>query len=430
MKKKIRRFIAMIAAFCIAFTGMPLMAGSLDAHAASKFTIKTAKAVSSSSVKLTWKKYKKSNTYKVYRDGELVGTLTKTTFTDEGLQASTEYSYKVKALKKYTKKQKQWFNKKTGKWQTKKPAKKYRGRSKNVKVVKYKNLGTSKVKYVTTKAAEILYDDTDKDQDTSGSYVKMYALTGIKYRLNYSESPGREDWPDVVYTASLQYNHNGFLKKYASNADPEKAGRNSAGIESYAYNGSHVREMLKTGTWGEYTVYAYENGKLKSSKTTYINSEEDEKITTVYKINSLGRVEVKENTHELFEGRMSDYFEDHYEYTKEGYYLKMKGDTTDEYVYDSHGNPVEYHFITTTSPSGGIITPRVNIYKNIYTDGRLSKVSCKDYAGFKTEVELSYKEISIPEKYYKEFIAQQHDILFRYVHKNDVAWALPLGLAG
>ena len=135
MKRNVRRFIAIIAAFCIAFTGLPLMTGSLDSHAASKFTIKTAEAVSSSSVKLTWKKYKKSNAYEVYRDGELVGTLSKTTFTDEGLEASTEYVYKVKALKKYTKKQKQYFNKKTGEWQTKKPAKKYRGKSKTVKIV-------------------------------------------------------------------------------------------------------------------------------------------------------------------------------------------------------------------------------------------------------------------------------------------------------
>ena len=430
MKRKIRRFIAIVAAFCIAFTGMPLMTGSLDAHAASKFTIKTAEAVSPSAVKLTWKKYKKSNAYEVYRDGELVGTLTKTTFTDEGLQASTEYVYKVKALKKYTQKQKQYFNKKTGEWQKKKPAKKYRGKSKTVKIVKYKTLGTSKPKVVETKAAEILYDDTDKDQDAGGTYVKVYALTGLRHRTIWSECQGRKNQPDDVYTASLQYNNNGFLKKYASNADSEKFGQNVAGTESYAYNGSHVREMLKTGTWGEYTVYDYENGKLKSSKTTYINSEEDEKLTTVYKINSLGRVEVKENTFEMFEGRMSNHYEDRYEYTKEGYYLKMSDDSTVDYVYDSHGNPVEYHYITSTAPGGGVVTPRVNIYKNIYTDGRLTKISCKDYAGVGTEIELDYKEISIPEKYYKDFIVQQHDIIFRYAHKNETAWELPLGLVG
>ena len=53
MKRRFRQVIAILAAFCIAFSGMPLMAGSLDAHAASKFTIKSAKAVSSSAVKLT-----------------------------------------------------------------------------------------------------------------------------------------------------------------------------------------------------------------------------------------------------------------------------------------------------------------------------------------------------------------------------------------
>ena len=108
----------------------------------------------------------------------------------------------------------------------------------------------------------------------------------------------------------------------------------------------------------------------------------------------------------------------------------MKGASTDEYVYDSHGNPVEYHYVTSTSPGGGVITPRVDIYKNIYTDGRLTKISCKDYAGVGTEIELDYKEISIPEKYYKDFIVQQHDIIFRYAHRNAVAWELPLGLVG
>lgn len=432
MKRKVRQFIAILAAFCIAFTGMPLMAGSLDAHAASKFAIKSAKAVSSSAVKLTWKKYKKSNTYEIYRDGELVDRITKTSYTDEGLDASTEYAYKVKALKKYTKKQKQYFNKKTGEWQTKKPAKKYRGKSKTVKLTKYKTLGTSKAKYVTTDAPEIPYDDTDRDQDVGGTYVKVYAVTGFKDTIDYSESEGREDWPDDVVTASLQYNNNGFLKLYSSDADSEKAHHETAGTESFAYNGSHVREMLKAGKgiWGAYTVYAYENGKLKSSKTIYTSSEEDEKLATVYKINSLGRVESTENTHSMFEGRMSDDYEQHYEYTKEGYFLRYKGDTLEHFVYDSHGNPVEHHYITTTSPDGGIITPRVDNFKNIYTDGRLTKISCKNYAGIKRDVELNYKEISIPEKYYKEFVAQQHDIIFRYIHQPLASWELPLGLAG
>ena len=40
--------------------------------------------------------------------------------------------------------------------------------------------------------------------------------------------------------------------------------------------------------------------------------------------------------------------------------------------------------------------------------------------GVGTEIELDYKEISIPEKYYKDFTVQQHDIIFRYVYSQEL----------
>lgn len=58
-----------------------------------------------------------------------------TKYKDTGLNPETNYSYKVRAYN--TVKKKHWYNKKTGKWQLKKPAKKYRGKSKKMKVKVY-----------------------------------------------------------------------------------------------------------------------------------------------------------------------------------------------------------------------------------------------------------------------------------------------------
>ena len=154
MNKCIKKIIVIAAAFIIAFTCMPAMAGGLDVHAASvpgRVSNLAATATGQSSVKLTWSRVSKGVTgYAVYRDGRLIRNTGRwgTTFNDSGLRAGTQYSYTVKAFKKYT--QKQWYNKRTGKWQNNKPPRKDRGKSR--KLTKYSYGKASPSRSVTTKS--------------------------------------------------------------------------------------------------------------------------------------------------------------------------------------------------------------------------------------------------------------------------------------
>ena len=144
MKRNSIRLIAMIAAFCVVFTSLPLLAGDLDASAmakkkvATKITLK-AKASGKHKVKLSWNKIKNPGKgYAVFRDGKCIKRLgkKKLSFTDTGLKAGTTYQYQIKVYK--TKKVKQWLNKKTGKWQKKKPVAKYRGKKRTITKYTYK----------------------------------------------------------------------------------------------------------------------------------------------------------------------------------------------------------------------------------------------------------------------------------------------------
>ena len=140
MKNIIKRTLAITLAFAVAFTFIPALTGELDAHAASKpaKVTKLNLAWKGQTSTLTWSKVKKNlNGYTVFRNGTAIASVGKgtLTFKDSNLETGTTYSYYVKAFKNT--KQKQWFNKKTGKWQKKKPAKKYRGKSKKVKVKVY-----------------------------------------------------------------------------------------------------------------------------------------------------------------------------------------------------------------------------------------------------------------------------------------------------
>lgn len=140
MKNIIKRTLAITLAFAVAFTFIPALSGGLDAHAASKpaKVTKLSLVRKGGTVTLNWNKVKKNlNGYTVFRNGTAIASVGKgsNSFNDSNLELGTSYSYYVKAFRNT--KQKQWFNKKTGKWQKKKPAKKYRGKSKKVKVKVY-----------------------------------------------------------------------------------------------------------------------------------------------------------------------------------------------------------------------------------------------------------------------------------------------------
>lgn len=168
MKKRSKQLIAIIAAFCVAFTSIPLMMGELESSAMAKkakvatnVTLKASASGQNRAV-LSWNKIKKPDKgYAVFRNGVALAHLGKKyAFTDTGLKAGTTYTYQIRTYK--TKKVKQWYNKKTGKWQKKKPAKKWRGNSRKITTYTYKK----KSKTVTVRTAALnKYTITWKNYD-------------------------------------------------------------------------------------------------------------------------------------------------------------------------------------------------------------------------------------------------------------------------
>lgn len=160
MKKKSIKLVAMIAAFCVAFTSLPMLAGGVDASAmakkkkakvATKITL-YASAYGQNRASLSWNKIKKPEKgYAVFRDGRVIAHLgkKKLSFTDSGLSAGSTHYYQIKVYK--TKKIKQWYNKKTGLWQKRRPPKKYRGKKRTITKYTYKK--PSKAVYIKTAAA-------------------------------------------------------------------------------------------------------------------------------------------------------------------------------------------------------------------------------------------------------------------------------------
>lgn len=156
--KKLSKLLALTLALFVGIT-FSAAVNTGEAHAASvrtpgKVTLTSVKAVSSSQIKITWKKASYSPTgYQVYRGGTKVATTKNLSYTNSGLKPSTKYSYKVRAYKAYS--QKQYYNTKYKKWVTKKPAAKYWKGKKTRKVTKYKYGGFSSVKSATTAAAPV-----------------------------------------------------------------------------------------------------------------------------------------------------------------------------------------------------------------------------------------------------------------------------------
>lgn len=176
MKKRLRGTIALLIAFCVAFTGLPFLAGNLEANALAKkkklpkkITLQVAVSGQTQAV-LKWNKIKSpSKGYAVFRNGEAVKHFNtkKIAFTDSNLKAGTTYTYQIKT---YTKKKvRMWFNKKTEKWQKKKPAKKYRGKSRKETVYTYKKKSNAVTVHTAAAPAPANPTDTGDSGSNGGS---------------------------------------------------------------------------------------------------------------------------------------------------------------------------------------------------------------------------------------------------------------------
>ena len=162
MKKKISRLAAVMLAFAVAFTMMPTMTGTLDAHAASYIKTLNTSAAGQNAVNLSWTKLSKKQQKKVhgitiFRHGQAVANLSKKagSYTDAGLAAGTTYTYQVKTYTKKIKKTKMWKNKATGALQKKAPSKKQKKNFKKVTVknTTYKYSNASPARSVRTASA-------------------------------------------------------------------------------------------------------------------------------------------------------------------------------------------------------------------------------------------------------------------------------------
>ena len=214
-----KRVAAMLVAFAVAFTMMPIAAGTASASAASPYwkNVK-AKATAETSVRVSWKKLTKKQQKKisgiaVFRDGKAIKKLKKTakSCSDTGLTPG-KHAYQLKTFRKSSKKVRVYWNKKSGKWQTKKIN---GAKSKKVRKTTYKYGNASRKLTVTTKAAEdseigtpqnvkVVYDG-EEGEDEGGVTVSWDKVPGAEYyRVHNSFSdPADSDYPSAGFTLPL-----------------------------------------------------------------------------------------------------------------------------------------------------------------------------------------------------------------------------------
>lgn len=194
---------AIVMIFVFAFSCL-MLCNTDSAYAVSKpgkVSITSVKKISSSQIKIKWKKLSKNcSGYAIYRSTKsksgysrikTVKSRSTVSYTDSKLSAYTRYYYKIRAYKKYTIKKKQYYNKKTGKWQTKKIKK---ARTRTVKVAKYKYGGYSNIKYATTSKKTLkstAYNDCVKVGDhvfaTDGEHLYDYNVTNAELKMLTSQ---------------------------------------------------------------------------------------------------------------------------------------------------------------------------------------------------------------------------------------------------
>lgn len=219
MKKILATFLAM----CVAFTGV-MSLGTTTTYAAVKTPAKVtgvkATAASTSAIKVTWKKAKYASGYQVYCGSKKVATTTKLTATIKNLKASTKYSYKVRAYKKY----KQYYNSKKKKWVNSKP-KKSQWKGKKTRN-RYKYGKFSKVVSATTKAAAVAVTwptMTEADRASVVAAVNQCATERSDETVEYVQSP--------------------LLNAYAQAAAEQMAEAKDLEIDPY-YNGTYIGDLL------------------------------------------------------------------------------------------------------------------------------------------------------------------------------------------
>ena len=376
MKRNISRAISILLAFCVAFSGLPLLAGSLDASAASvtkkKITLK-ATVYGKTTVKLKWNKVKSPGKgYAVFRDGKVIKRLStkKTAFTDKGLKPGTKHKYQIKT---YTKKKvTKWYNKKTGKWQKKKPAKKYCGKSKKVWTYIYKkksNIVRVRTKSSVKESQPSDQDDSNTDPDkTTGdtgndgsdkTSTDDTAKSNYTYKIHFLNEPYGNGGKTVIYLETDNPNKFDYSLGVLNSNNQAKA----INIEQGFYNNSsnNTYDDIDTSLLGTnyicicspecvgnctFVVYAYDDNAgadvVATTKSVYIRDYYAERTTWQRSIIN----EVTDSSMTKIEKMYAicNYYNNNFIYSREngqGQYITLITDVGIPYWIDKRTNSAE-----------------------------------------------------------------------------------------
>ena len=256
MNKMIRKMVAIVAIFAIAFTCAPVAMGTSEADAASApGMVKTLKMKAGYNyVTLNWSKVSSKNLkgYTIYRGGKVlkhVGAKT-VSYKDTKVKASTKYTYFVKAYTTY--KQKQYYNSKTKKWQAKKPAaKNWKGKKTRTATVKKYGKASPKLTIKTTAKPKA----TGGSKKTGSSWSYAMDVDKDSKSIEFGLNKVTANTEVRIYRGSKKI---GFLKDTKSTA--KDAG-------------------LKADTEYTYTVKIYHKGNLAKTKTLKYSTTKAEKTT-------------------------------------------------------------------------------------------------------------------------------------------------------
>lgn len=259
------RILAVIAAFMITFTGLPIMSGDIGASAlAAPAKVTKLKASSTkNSARLTWKR-PTNNQLKiisgivVFRNGKAIKTLGKktTAFSDSRLKAGTKYNYVVRTYRTY--KQKQWYNKKTKKWQTKAPAKKYRGKTRKVNAKLYG--GVARI-YVTTKGSSGTISTSSTEPSSDSGSDSLFANSGLSNQtFNLANPPSSARGSN---TFIYNVNTSKYVTWSSSNPSVASVIPYNDGKEGCVYINAVGSTTVVAKNW---------NGQTKSATITVVNN--------------------------------------------------------------------------------------------------------------------------------------------------------------
>ena len=272
--KKTLRLIALIATFCIMFTGVPMLSGEMDANAASDQIKVTATCNGwTNTVALRWNKISNPEWgYAIVVNGKVYGHVTKTTsyYAVKKLRSGTKYSFRVRTWKKV--RSKMYYNSSTKKWQWTDPGKKYC--TKTNYGMRYVYGKCSNLVFATTAPIKytIHYDaNGGKGAPANGTKIQNKAYTvsnavptfdGFKFTGWTIRETGKTVQPGGTISADSNANYNLDAQWEAVDADSDYC---VIGFNNY--NGTRLKTIAVK--YGEMPIYQGNNPQRASDSKYY-----------------------------------------------------------------------------------------------------------------------------------------------------------------